>query len=89
MLTAGYKLRALRKSLRLTLRDVVDASYELALQRGRRELRLAVSSLSRTEIEGAVPSIYSLYALSVTYNVDFHTLLRWYGLRIRRNRRRR
>lgn len=80
MLDPGQKLRALRESLGLTLRNVESASAKLAREYANDEFAIPFSRLFGFEAKGVVPSIYRLYALSAIYHVDFHELMRWYGV---------
>jgi transcriptional regulator with XRE-family HTH domain len=74
----GEKLRALRESLGLTLRDVETASVRIAERRGDSEYLLAISRLSDFETKGIVPTIHKLYSLAAIYRVDFLYLLSFY-----------
>jgi transcriptional regulator with XRE-family HTH domain len=77
---AGRRLRQLRENLGLTLRDVEAASTRLASKYGHDEFAVPLSRLSEIETKGIVPSLYRLYALALTYRVDFRELLTWYGI---------
>ncbi len=78
---AGKRLRRLRESLGLTLTEVERLTRELAS--GRRNPRLAIpkSRLSETEMMSRMPSVHTLYALSVVYRCDIRKLLGFYGLK--------
>ena len=76
----GQKLRALRESLRLTLRDVETASARISLEHANEEFTIPFSRLFGIEAKGIVPNIYRLYSLSAIYHTDFRELLRWYGV---------
>lgn len=78
----GYRLRALRESLNLTLRDVEAASKLLAQKYGNSEFALPLSRLSDFETRGLVVSIHRLYSLSVIYHKDIREILGWYGVEL-------
>jgi len=77
---AGEKLRRVRERLKLTYRDVVEASQQIAHLRGSAEFLIPLSRLADIENGGRVPSIFRLYTLSAIYRQDFHEVLRWYGV---------
>ena len=77
---AGEKLKRLREHLKLTFRDVEQASQEIAFRRGSDEFAIALSRLADIENKGTVPSIYRIYTLCAIYRVDFDEVLRWYGV---------
>jgi transcriptional regulator with XRE-family HTH domain len=76
----GEKLRQARERLKLTYRDVVAASQEIALRRKSEEFALALSRLADIENKGTVPTIYRLYTLCAIYRLDWKEVLRWYGV---------
>ena len=76
----GLKLRSVRERLRLTYRDVEDASVRVAVRRGDDQFQIGLSRLADIEHRGTLPSIYRLYSLAVIYRLDFKTVLRWYGI---------
>ena len=61
MFPGGQNLRVLREQLGLTMRDVENASTQIALKRANDEFAIAPSRLSDVETKGVVPSIYRLY----------------------------
>ena len=77
---AGEKLKRVRERLKLTFRDVEQASQEVAARRGSDEFSIALSRLADIENKGTLPSIYRLYTLCVIYRLDFDEILRWYGV---------
>ncbi len=77
---AGERLKRVRERLKLTYRDVAQASQVVAERRGSEEFAIALSRLADIENKGTVPSIYRLYTLSTIYRVDFDEILRWYGV---------
>src|SRR3954451_12579402 len=80
---AGQRLRRRREQLGLTLRDVEAASKGIALQHASNsEFVLLISQVSNIEAREMVPSIFKIYSLAVTYRLDFHEILSWYGVRL-------
>ena len=77
---AGEKLKRVRERLKLTFRDVEQASQEVAARRGSDEFAIALSRLADIENKGTLPTIYRLYTLCVIYRLDFDEVLRWYGV---------
>jgi transcriptional regulator with XRE-family HTH domain len=77
---AGEKLKRARERLRLTYRDVEQASQKIAANRENDEFIIALSRLADIENKGTLPSIYRLYSLSAIYRLDFDEVLRWYGV---------
>ena len=76
----GERLKRARERLKLTFRDVEQASQEVAARRGSDEFAIALSRLSDIENKGTLPTIYRLYTLCVIYRLDFDEVLRWYGV---------
>ena len=79
-LSAGERLRTLRESLGLTIRDVEAASVRLAARHVNEDFVLSLSRLSDIETKGIVPSIYRLYTLAAIYRQDLREVLSWYGI---------
>jgi transcriptional regulator with XRE-family HTH domain len=77
---AGEKLKRVRERLKLTFRDVEQASQEIAFRRGNDEFAIALSRLADIENKGTLPSIYRIYTLCAIYRLDFDEVLRWYGV---------
>jgi transcriptional regulator with XRE-family HTH domain len=76
----GEKLRRVRERLKLTYRDVAQASQEIVARRGDANFRVSLSRLADIENRGRVPSIFRLYTLSAIYHLDLHEVMRWYGV---------
>jgi hypothetical protein len=76
----GGKLKRAREGLKLTYRDVEEASQQIAARRGNDEFLIALSRLADIENKGTVPTIYRLYTLCAIYRLDFQEVLRWYGV---------
>ncbi len=77
---AGEKLKRARERLKLTYRDVEQASQLIADLRGSDEFAIALSRLADIENKGTLPTIYRLYTLSAIYRLDFDEVLNWYGV---------
>ena len=77
---AGEKLKRSRERLKLTFRDVEQASIKIADRRGNDEFAIALSRLADIENKGTLPSIFRIYSLSAIYRLDFDEVLRWYGV---------
>jgi hypothetical protein len=80
MKRAGERLKHARERLKLTFRDVSQASQEVAARRGSDEFAIALSRLADIENKGTLPTIYRVYTLCVIYRLDFDEVLGWYGV---------
>lgn len=76
----GEKLRRVRERLKLTYRQVAEASRRVAERRGSREFVVGISRLADIENQSRVPTIYRLYTLCAIYKLDLREVLRWYGV---------
>ena len=76
----GEKLKQVRERLKLTYRDVVEASQVIARRRSSEEFAIALSRLADIENKGTVPTIYRLYALCAIYRLELRDVLGWYGV---------
>jgi transcriptional regulator with XRE-family HTH domain len=76
---AGEKLKRIRERLKLTYRDVEQASQKIAGRMGNVEFAVALSRLADIENKGTVPTIYRLYTLCAVYRLEFEEVLAWYG----------
>lgn len=76
----GEKLRNVRESLGLTLRDVEAAGERIAKRHRDDEFLIPISRLSHIETRGFIPSIQRLYTLSVIYRLDIREIMAWYGV---------
>jgi transcriptional regulator with XRE-family HTH domain len=76
---AGLKLKRTRERLKLTYREVEEASQQIAAHFGDAEFAIALSRLADIENKGTVPTIYRLYSLCAIYRLDFDDVLAWYG----------
>src|SRR5437016_1936158 len=77
---AGEKLKRVRDRLKLTYRDVEQASQKIAERHESDEFAIALSRLADIENKGTVPTIFRVYSLCAIYRLDFDEVLRWYGV---------
>lgn len=77
---AGQKLRRVRERLKLTYRDVEQASQKIAQTHGNYEYSIGLSRLADIENRRTLPSLFRLYSLCAVYRIDFETVLGWYGI---------
>jgi transcriptional regulator with XRE-family HTH domain len=76
----GEKLRRARERLKLTYRDVEEASQMIAAHCDSPEFLIPLSRLADIENRGRVPTIFRLYTLCAIYKLDLHDVMRWYGV---------
>jgi transcriptional regulator with XRE-family HTH domain len=76
---AGLKLKRTRERLKLTYREVEEASQRIAAQFDNAEFAIALSRLADIENKGTVPTLYRLYSLCAIYRLDFEDAMAWYG----------
>jgi transcriptional regulator with XRE-family HTH domain len=77
---AGARLKRARDRLKLTYRDVEEASQMIAARHGNDEFAIALSRLADIENKGTVPSVFRLYSLCAIYRLEFDEVLQWYGV---------
>ncbi len=77
---AGQKLRRVRERLKLTYRDVEQATQKIAQLHGNYEYSIGLSRLADIENRGTLPSLFRLYSLCAVYRIEFEKALRWYGI---------
>jgi transcriptional regulator with XRE-family HTH domain len=77
---AGEKLKRVRERLKLTYRDVEQASQVIAGLRASDEYAIPLSRLADIENKGTLPTVYRLYTLCAIYRLDLEEVLRWYGV---------
>jgi transcriptional regulator with XRE-family HTH domain len=80
MCLGGQKLRLLRDQLGLTMRDVENASAQIAERHSNDEFSIPPSRLSDIETKNVLPSIFRLYSFAVIYRQDIRELMAWYGV---------
>ncbi len=76
----GERLKRVREKLKLTYRDVEQASRQIAENRGSEEFIIALSRLADIENKGTAPSIFRIYTLCAIYRIDYEEVLHWYGV---------
>jgi transcriptional regulator with XRE-family HTH domain len=76
----GFRLKRVRERLKLTLRDVENASQMIVDRRRSQEYKLGLSRISEIENHSVVPSIYRIYSLCAIYRLDYVEVLNWYGV---------
>jgi len=76
----GEKLKRVRERLKLTYRDVEQASQVIARRRGNEDFAVPLSRLADVENKGTLPSIFRLYTLCAIYRLDLDEVLGWYGV---------
>jgi transcriptional regulator with XRE-family HTH domain len=81
---AGFKLRQVRARLNLTLRQVEEASLEIADAERNAEHTVSVARLNQIENDGSLPSIYKLYSLAVVYGLGLEEVMNLYGINLGR-----
>src|SRR5216684_6636840 len=80
MVKGGQKLRILRETPGVTMRDIETASERIARKRDNEEYLIPISRLSDFETKGVIPSIYRLYSMAVIYRRDVRDILLWYDV---------
>jgi transcriptional regulator with XRE-family HTH domain len=84
--TPGQYLRELRERLRMTVRDVERASEVIADEEGDERFCISSGHLSKVENDGFLPSLFKLFTIAAVYELEFHDLLRRYGVDGNRSR---
>lgn len=77
---AGKRMRGLRESLGLTMRDVQGVSRKAAKSLRNSDYAVSPSRLSDIEDKGKTPNLYRLHALALVYKCPVQKLLRFYGI---------
>ena len=78
----GEKLKKIRQKLKLSFRDVEEASSRLAARYASEEYLVALSRLSDIENKGVTPSVYRMYSLCAIYRLELSELLSWYKINL-------
>lgn len=81
-LPPGERLKRLRESLGLSLRDVEERSERMAADKDIQDLSLSRNWLAMIESGGHVPSMFKLYALSAIYSCKWSYLNSLFNLRM-------
>jgi transcriptional regulator with XRE-family HTH domain len=80
---AGKRLRAARKRLRLSTREVAHLSREIALKKNSPDYYISRTWLGEVEAGKFKPNIYRLKSLSLIYRVGLDEILSFFGIDIR------
>lgn len=76
----GDRLREIRESLGLTLKDVETQSRQIAEARENVEYVFTAGRLSQVENSNSLPSLYKLATLSEIYQLPYSELLKLYDV---------
>lgn len=79
-ISPGSFLRELRVQLQLAVRDVQKMSTEIASKQRDKRFYVSAARLTQIENDAAVPSQFKIFTLSVIYGLDYHEILRHYGV---------
>jgi len=79
---AGLKLKQIRERLGLTLRQVEEASLEIADAERSSEYVVSTARLNQIENDGSLPSIYKFYSLTVIYRLSLEGMMGLYGINL-------
>jgi transcriptional regulator with XRE-family HTH domain len=79
---AGFRLKQIRERLGLTLRQVEEASLEIADAERNAEYVVSTARLNQVENDGSLPSIYKFYSLTVIYRLSIEEMMGLYGINL-------
>ena len=79
---AGFRLKQIRERLGLTLRQVEEASLEIADAERSSEYVVSTARLNQIENDGSLPSIYKFYSLAVIYRLSIEEMMGLYGINL-------
>jgi len=79
---AGFRLKQIRERLGLTLRQVEEASLEIADAERSSEYVVSTARLNQIENDGSLPSIYKFYILTVIYHLSVEEMMGLYGINL-------
>lgn len=77
---AGQQLKRVRDELGLTMRDVENASSNIAAKFGNEEFSIPISRLSDIESKGTLPNMFRVFSLSAIYGLDYEEFFALYGI---------
>lgn len=83
-LRPGERLKALRKHLGISTREVKEYSRRIATTESNPEFYISNAWLTQIENTDSIPSIYKLYSLSAIYRIKFVELLLLFGIDLER-----
>jgi len=78
----GDYLKRVRERLGVGVREVQEASVTVAREKGNANFYIAASRLAQIENEASQPSIHKLFTLCAVYGLEFHDVLRRYGIEV-------
>ena len=81
---AGERLKAIRKDLGISTREVQKYSRQIAKAEGSAKFYISNAWLSQIEAAGPVPSVQKLFSFSVIYRISFVDLLYLFGIDLER-----
>ena len=79
---AGLRLKQIRERFGLTLRQVEEASLEIADAERSSEYVVSTARLNQIENDGSLPSIYKFYSLAVIYRLSIEGMMGLYGINL-------
>ena len=79
---AGFRLKQIRERFGLTLRQVEEASLEIADAERSSEYVVSTARLNQIENDGSLPSIYKFYSLAVIYRLSIEEMMGLYGINL-------
>jgi transcriptional regulator with XRE-family HTH domain len=80
----GERLKAIRRHLGISTRQVEKYSQQIAKAEGNAKFYISNAWLSQIEATGPVPSVQKLFSLSVIYRLNFVELLSLFGIILER-----
>jgi len=80
----GAELRAIRRHLGISTRQVEKYSRQIATAEGSAKFYISNAWLSQIEATGSVPGVQKLFSLSVIYRINFVELLSLFGIDLER-----
>jgi len=83
-LHSGERLKAIRKHLGISTREVKEYSRQIAKAEGSAKFYISNAWLSQIEATGPVPGVQKLFSLSVIYRLNFVELLYLFGIDLER-----
>jgi len=83
-LQPGAELRAIRRCLGISTRQVEKYSRQIAKAEGNAKFYISNAWLSQIEATGSVPGVQKLFSLSVIYRINFVELLCLFGIDLER-----
>ncbi len=80
----GAELRAIRRHLGISTRQVEKYSRQIVKAEGSAKFYISNAWLSQIEATGSVPGVQKLFSLSVIYRINFVELLHLFGIDLER-----